>query len=111
MDTSEPSFCIDDFPVIDGEYCCPRCNSCSVGVGPHHEKTFAVGGEMMSISIYPSTADLHRGPSVDRTAEPEAWYSRGGCDKQGNHSKAYPGGIPSFIGLVRNPDRVARNEN
>lgn len=106
METSEPSFCINDFPVIDGEHCCPRCNCCTVGVGPHHEKTIKLGDEVITASIYPSTADLRREPSVDPSAEPEAWYCRGGCDNQGNHSRTYSSGTPSFIGRVTKPERV-----
>lgn len=111
MEGSEPSFFIEDFPIIDGEYCCPRCNCCTVAVGPPHCQSIEVDGQVLTFTQSPPRSQLRREPSTDPLAGPESWYCRGGCDNQGNHPKGYSDSIPTFVGQVRRTKRVETRES
>jgi hypothetical protein len=89
----------DEFPVMDGERMCPRCRCCSVVVGSYHQPQALPGDRLRLSKFIPQISSLRREP--DPSSGPEAWYCRGGCDKNGEHSKSWPEDIPTFIAYVK----------
>lgn len=97
MEIDDPYIEEDLFPIaLEGIRMCPRCMDCEVGVGSY-QPPFEVFGH--KARFVPSVESLRPEPSGDPSGEPEAWYCKGGCNDQGEHSRGpMP---PSFIGRVR----------